>query len=97
MTATFSQHRAGIIAQIVGWAVLSGRGWVIHIAAGRAEYSLGSDAEKKGIVGTIKGRLLSFGMILSIAFVLLVSVGINAIMTAAGRQRHMSFRSFRRC
>lgn len=41
-------------------------------------------AQKRGLLETAKDRLLSFAMVLCVAFVLLVSLGLNAILTAAG-------------
>jgi membrane protein len=85
VAATFSQHKAGLLEQIIGWAVF--------VVAAVGLFSSLQEAlntvwdvtpEKKTILETIKGRVLSFGMVLAIAFLLLVSLGINAALTIAG-------------
>ncbi|MBV8331881.1 MAG: YihY/virulence factor BrkB family protein [Candidatus Eremiobacteraeota bacterium] len=84
VTATFSQRKAGLIAQIVGWIV-----FVIAAVGlfGSLQEALNVVWDlkpgKKGLIGAIQTRLLSFGMVLAIGFLLLVSIGLNSALTAA--------------
>ena len=82
VTTTFSQRKAGIIAQIVGW--------IIFIIASVGLFASIQDAlntvwdvepKKRTLLQTIKLRLVSFGTVLTIAFLLVVSLGLNAMLT----------------
>ncbi|MFZ0032663.1 MAG: YihY/virulence factor BrkB family protein [Candidatus Cybelea sp.] len=84
VAATFSQHRTGLLPQIIAWTVF--------VVAAVGLFSSLQEAlntvwdvtpEKKTLLATVKGRVLSFGMVLAIAFLLLVSLGINAALTIA--------------
>ena len=84
VVATFSQRRAGLLAEIIGWAVF--------VLAAMGLFGALQDAlntvwdvvpKKKRVLEMIRSRLLSFGMVLCLAFVLLVSLGLNTIMTVA--------------
>ncbi len=84
VSATFSQRKAGVIAQIVGWSVFVLAAIGLFSSLQEALNTVwGVEAEKRSLLETVKGRLLSFGMVLCIAFVLLVSLGLNAAMTVA--------------
>jgi membrane protein len=87
VAATFSQRRVGLLAQIIGWTVF--------VVAALGLFSSLQEAlntvwdvtpEKKTLLETIKGRALSFALVLAIAFLLLVSLGITAAMTIAGHE-----------
>jgi membrane protein len=85
VTATFAHRKAGIIAQIVGWSVFVLAAVGLFSSLQEAlNVVWGITPEKRGLLRTVKDRLLSFGLVLCAAFVLLVSLGLNAIMTAAG-------------
>ncbi len=84
VSATFSQRKAGLISQIVGWTVFA--------TAAIGLFSSLQDAlntvwdvvpAKRTLLETIKARLLSFGAVLGVAFLLLVSLGLNALLTVA--------------
>jgi len=84
VTATFAHKKAGLIAQAIGW--------IVFIVAAVGLFTSLQDAlntvwdvepTKRTLLQTIKGRVLSFGIVLGIAFLLLVSLGVNAIMTIA--------------
>ncbi|MGA8097782.1 MAG: YihY/virulence factor BrkB family protein [Candidatus Cybelea sp.] len=84
VSATFSQRRTGLLPQIIAWTVF--------VVAAVGLFSSLQEAlntvwdvtpEKKTLLETVKGRVLSFGMVLAIAFLLLVSLGINAALTLA--------------
>jgi membrane protein len=85
VTATFSQRKAGVISQIVGWTVF--------VIAAIGLFSSIQEAldtvwdvtpRKRTLLETIKDRLFSFGAVLGISFLLLVSLGVNALLTMAG-------------
>lgn len=85
VTASFSQRRAGFIAQAVGWAVfLLGAIGLFTSLQDALNTVWDVTPPKKSIVQAVIGRLFSFGMVLCIAFVLLVSLGLNSLMTIAG-------------
>ncbi len=85
VSATFAQRRAGVIAQIVGWSVFVFAAVGLFTSIQEALNAVWDVApQKRGLLETARDRLLSFGMVLCAAFVLLVSLGLNAIMTAAG-------------
>jgi membrane protein len=95
VSATFSQRKAGTVAQIVGW--------IVFVLAAVGLFSSLQEAlntvwdvtpEKKSILETIKGRLLSFGMVLCVAFVLLVSLGLNSVITVAAAAMAHVFPAF---
>ncbi|MBV8149346.1 MAG: YihY/virulence factor BrkB family protein [Candidatus Eremiobacteraeota bacterium] len=84
VAATFSQRKAGVLSQIIGWGVF--------VLAAVGLFSSLQEAlntvwdvtpAKRTLVETIKERLLSFGAVLGIAFLLLVSLGVNAVLTVA--------------
>ena len=84
VAATFSQQKAGVLAQIIGWTVF--------VLAAVGLFSSLQDAlntvwdvkpDKRTLLETIKERLVSFGAVLGIAFVLLVSLGVNVVLTIA--------------
>lgn len=84
VTATFSQRKAGLFAQIVGWAVFLLAAVGLFASLQEALNTVWDVTPKKrSLVDTLKERVLSFGMVLGIAFVLLVSLGINSAMTVA--------------
>ncbi len=85
VSATFAQRRPGIIAQIVGWSVFLFAAVGLFTSIQEALNAVWDvAAQKRGLLETAKDRLLSFGMVLCVAFVLLVSLGLNAILTTAG-------------
>lgn len=91
---TFNQRRSGTLMQIVGW--------VVFIVAAVGLFSAIQEAlntiwdvtpEKKDWRDMIKERALSFGVVLLIAFLLLVFLVINSALTVAahGLQHVFSF------
>ena len=84
VVATFSQRRAGLVAQIIGWIVFV-LGAIGLFTSLQEALNIVWDVEpkKQGIWETIKGRVLSFGVVLAVAFLLLVSLGLNAVLTLA--------------
>ena len=85
VAATFSQHKTGLLTQIIGWAVFVVAAVGLFTALQEALNTIWDvTPERKTLLETIKGRLLSFGMVLGIAFLLLVSLGVNALLSIAG-------------
>lgn len=84
VTATFAQRRAGLFAQIFGWAV-----FIIGAVGlfGSLQDALNTMWDvapaKHGLLRTLRDRLLSFAMVLAIAFLLLASVVLNSALTIA--------------
>jgi membrane protein len=84
VTATFSHRGAGIAAQIVAWCAFAFAAVGLFASLQNALNTVWDVAPaKKDFLETLKGRLLSFGMVLAVAFVLLVSLGLNSAMTVA--------------
>ncbi|MBV8198454.1 MAG: YihY/virulence factor BrkB family protein [Candidatus Eremiobacteraeota bacterium] len=84
VAATFSQRKAGVFAQVVGWVVFALAAIGLFSSLQEALNTIWDvTPEKRTLLETAKGRLLSFGMVLGMAFVLLVSLGINSAMTVA--------------
>jgi membrane protein len=84
VAATFSQQKAGLLAQIIGWAVFIVAAAGLFASLQEALNTIWDvTPEKKTFLETIKGRVLSFGMVLGITFLLLVSLGVNAVLTIA--------------
>jgi len=80
---TLRQPRQGIIAQVVGWAVFILAAVGLFTSLQDALNTIWDVTPKKagGIMGFVKNRLLSFGLILAVAFLLLVSLVINTALT----------------
>lgn len=86
VTTTFGEHRAGIIAQIIGWVVFVFAAIGLFAALQDALNTIWDVTPKKsGIGGLIRQRLLSFGIVLAIGFLLLVSLMLNTVLTVAGK------------
>jgi len=84
VAATFSQRRAGVLAQIIGWAVFVIAAVGLFSSLQQAFNTVWDvKPDKRTLLETIKERLLSFGAVLSIAFLLLVSLGVNTALTVA--------------
>lgn len=95
VSATFSQRKAGTIAQIVGWIVFLFAAIGLFTSLQEALNTVWDvTPAKKTILATIKGRLLSFGMVLCVAFVLLVSLGVNSAMTVGAAAMGHVFPAF---
>jgi membrane protein len=84
VTSTISQQRSGLVAQAVGWGafVLGAIGLF-----GSLQEALNTiwdvKPAKAGFLRLIKERILSFGMVLGVALVLLVSLALSSIVSAA--------------
>lgn len=82
VASTFNEPRKGIVAEIIGW--------VVFIAAavglfGSVQYALNTvwdvTPQKMSLKERICQRASSFGVMLGIALLLLVSMGVNAVLT----------------
>lgn len=82
VAATFNQPRKGIVAEIVGWIV-----FIIAAVGlfGAVQFALNTvwdiTPQKMTLKQTIRQRASSFGVMLGIALLLLVSMGVNALLT----------------
>jgi membrane protein len=83
VAATFNQPRTGVVAEIVGWIVF------IVAAVGlfsAVQFALNTvwdvTPQKRTLRDAIRQRASSFGVMLGIALILLLSMGVNAVLTA---------------
>ncbi len=84
VTATFSQRKAGIISQIAGWTIFVLAAVGLFSALQEALNTVWDVAPvKRTLLETLKERLVSFGTVLGIAFLLLVSLGLNSLLVVA--------------
>ena len=84
VVATLSEHKAGLLAQVVGWALFVVAAVGLFASLQEALNTVWDvTPQKKTLLATIRGRALSFGMVLGVAFLLLVSLGVTAILTIA--------------
>ncbi len=84
VSATFNAPRKGILAEIVGWIVFI----IASIGLFNAvQFALNTiwdlTPQKMGIWQAIKQRITGFGVMMLIALLLLISIGVNALLTAA--------------
>jgi membrane protein len=83
--ASMTQHRAGTIAQIVGWGVFVLAAIGLFNALQQALNTVWDvEARKQGIMAVLRSRGLGFIVVVCVAFILLISLGINAALTIAG-------------
>jgi len=95
VTATFSEHRAGIIAQIIGWVVFVLAAIGLFASLQDALNTIWDVEPKKGGIGElIRKRLLSFGLLLAVGFLLLVSLFANTMLTMVGNSMAHVFPAF---
>jgi membrane protein len=86
MVANASKPSAGIIATVVGVVTLVIGASGLFVALQASLNQVWEIAPKpRGVVATIKDRLLSFGMVVVIAFLLLVSLVISTALVALGK------------
>jgi membrane protein len=84
VTTTFSQRKAGAISQIVGWAVFVIGAVGLFSSLQEALNTVWDvTPTKRTLLETLKQRLLSFGTVLGIAFLLLVSLALNSLLNVA--------------
>jgi membrane protein len=84
VAATFSQQKAGLLAQIITWTVFVVAAVGLFSSLQEALNTIWDvTPAKRTPLETIKGRLSSFIMVLGIAFLLLVSLGVNTALTIA--------------
>ncbi len=85
VSATFAQRKAGLLSQIIGWALFVVAAVGLFSAVQEALNTVWDvTPQKRTLMETVKERLLSFGTVLVIAFMLLVLLGINSLLTVAG-------------
>ena len=84
VASTLSQQRSGLVAQAAGWGAFV-LGAIGLVASLKEALNTIWDVKpaKTGFLELIKERILSFGMVLGVAFVLLVSLALSSIVSAA--------------
>jgi membrane protein len=82
VAATFNEPRKGIVAEIIGWVV-----FIVAAVGlfGSVQFALNTVwdvvPKKMTIKDAIRQRLSSFGVMMGIALILLLSMGVNAVLT----------------
>ncbi|HLY01669.1 MAG TPA: YihY/virulence factor BrkB family protein [Candidatus Cybelea sp.] len=95
VSATFSHRKSGILSQIAGWTVFVVAAVGLFSSLQEALNTVWDVVPKKRtLLETIKDRLLSFATVLGIAFLLLVSLGVNSLLTIAGNSLMQVFPAF---
>jgi membrane protein len=83
--ANMSQHRSGAIAQIIGWAIFVFAAIGLFNALQQAlDIVWDVEPKKQGILKAFRTRGLGFIIVICVAFILLMSLGINTVLTVAG-------------
>ncbi len=84
VTSTFSQRRSGLVAQAAGWGAFA-LGAIGFFGSLQEALNTIWDVKpaKFGFLELVKERFLSFIMVLGVAFVLLISLALNSIVSAA--------------
>jgi membrane protein len=85
MIASASEKKASIWATIIGVATLifGATGVFVQLQKSlNAIWEVKTDPKKEGIMQTIRQRVFSFGLIVSIGFLMLISLVITSILTA---------------
>ncbi len=87
LLASVNKPAQGIFGSVLGIGLLVfGADHRLRRAAGRVRPHLGAPARKKGGLWLLlRARLLSFGMILGLAFLLMVSLVLGAAISALGK------------
>lgn len=85
VAGTLARRKAGTMAQLVGWTLFLVA--VIGLFSSLQE-ALNTvwdiEPRRRTLLATVQQRLFSFGTVLVIAFLLLVSLGLNTLLTLAG-------------
>ena len=82
VAATFNEPRKGIVAEIIGWVV-----FILAAVGlfGAVQFALNTvwdiTPKKMTLKETIRQRASSFGVMIGIAFILLLSMAVNALLT----------------
>lgn len=86
LTAANQEKRTGIVSSIMGIVVLFFGATGVFIALKESMNTIWGVEQKpgSGIMAMIRDRVLSFAMVLSVAFLLLVSLVLSAILSAFG-------------
>lgn len=86
VTATFNQRRSGPLAQIVSWGLFAFAAIGLFASLQEALNTVWEvEPKKRGFVEMVRERALSFGGVIAIAFLLLVALGANTVLTIAGQ------------
>jgi membrane protein len=95
VTATLSAHKAGILAQVVGWTLFVFAAVGLFASLQEALNTIWDvTPPKRRLLETVKARLLPLGAVLAVAFLLMVFLGINAGLTIAAPAMARVFAGF---
>ncbi|MBV8601166.1 MAG: YihY/virulence factor BrkB family protein, partial [Candidatus Eremiobacteraeota bacterium] len=95
VTATFAQRHVGFVAQAISWVVFIFAAIGLFAALQQALNTIWDvQPEKQGWLEIVRSRALAFGVVLAIAFLLLVSLVVNSALTAAGTALQQVFPFF---
>jgi membrane protein len=84
VAATLAQRKSGVLWQIIGWTLFVIASVGLFGSLQEALNTVWDVAPRtRNLSETIKGRLLPFGAVLAVAFLLLVSLGLNSLLTLA--------------
>jgi membrane protein len=79
VAASFAHRGQSIVAQVVGWiALIAGAGALFAALQDALNTIWHAEPPKKGLWPAVRDRLASFGMLLAIGFLLLVTTAVNA-------------------
>ena len=91
VSATFNQRRSGTLMQIVGWVVFVFAAIGLFASLQEALNTIWDvEPEKKGLMEMLRSRASSFGIVLVVVLLLLISLGVNSVLTiAAAAMQHV--------
>jgi membrane protein len=91
VSATFNQRRSGALMQIVGWVVFVVAAIGLFASLQEALNTIWDvEPEKTGLLETVRKRASAFGIVLAVALLLLISLGVNSLLTvAAAAMQHV--------
>jgi membrane protein len=95
VATTFAQRHSGALAQIISWLVFIVAA-VGLFASLRVALNTVWDVKpaKQGLFEMLRSRLLSFGIVLAVAFLLLVSLTVTSLLTAGAQALQHVFPGF---
>lgn len=94
LVASANEPTAGIVATVISVAVLIFGATTVFAELQSALdriWQVPASEKKSGILATLRSRLLSFGLILCLAFLLMVTLVISAAVTAVGQWSYELF------
>ncbi len=82
VSTTFSQRKAGLPEQVIGWGVFAVAAVGLFSCLQEALNTVWDiEPVKRSLLETVKARILPFGAVLTVVFLLLVSLAIDTALT----------------